>query len=305
MRDGGGVVYDADGLPGVHLQFSDASWLDNSHVVGLAEADGSTKAVAVDIESGDSQVIGPPHAIDSSLADGHGAVAFSWTRDNKWPDAHFSYVVWHDGDFSDPLDGYPQVWSSDGSKLALLHQFGRNRSPDGWLSVVSWPGSDLAYADAPPWATGNQAQFDPTGRYIAFPASHDQVSGGNACAIRVVDLEDASSSDLPCDGSAIFFWTSDENVVTVSMDRAMITYSPSGDVLSRATAPFWGATASSDGSTVVYWDVDSGSDTLQLARAAATSTIQAPARVDHVYLSPDGSRLIVEVAGYQSYLRVL
>ena len=307
VGDGGGVVYDATGGYGPHVSLTWASWLDDSHLIGVAEVNGWRQAEVVDIQTGDITVVQPPHPLDETMANGRGVAALTWTRDNDWPDAHFSYVLWHDGAFGEVEDGYPQQWSADGKELALLHQFGRNRSPGGWLSVVASPDQSVLFEDAPPFATGDDVAFDPSSRYVAYltESGRDPHDPQWQLLLRVVDLETTEFVDLPLDEYGYFFWNPDSTITTVEHGSlAQRTYAATGELIEETQAAHSGGIRSDDGSTVVFSDWEDTTDVLTVVRDGRESTIRAPGPVGGAILSPDGSRLIVEV-GYDTYLRAL
>ncbi len=309
IGDGIALVYDADAGRGRNVKVSSPSWLDNTHVVGVAKVNGWSQALITDIDSGETQLIRPPHALDYALGNGHGAVALSWARDNQWPNQHYSYLVWQDGAFGERHDGFPQTWSSDGSMLALLHQFGRVRGPGGWLSVVTGPDDRKIFADAPPFATGDAA-FDPTGQYVAYSTD----SGGGpsdpdwSVFVRVVDLHTQTYVDLPSGVYGGFYWNSDGTISIVDPDTLLArTYDPTGSPVAADNVPYRGAVGSVDGSTVVYWDVDGSVPRLAVIRNGVTQTMETPFDDFSVHVAPDGSEIAItsRAGSPQTFLRRL
>jgi hypothetical protein len=298
-----GEVYRADGSAVLHSGLNDATWLDETTVVGFALVDGRQRPFTTDVATGGSAPIDPGRAVDYLLGNGHSAVAFSWPRDHEWPDTHFDYAVWQDGNISDAKDGFAQAWAPDGSAVAISHQFGRHRSPDGWISVVSWPASEPVYSDRPPFATGD-VLFDAEGRHVAY---HTALSEGpqGPFVVRVVDVQSGSTVDVPRDNSGGMFWTVNGELSLLAADGTLTTYNASGHVLGASMAPDSWGTASSDGSTVVFWDRDDPSQRLVVRRDGFLVTIRAPGEVNRVFVAPDGKGVVVDVAGYGSFYRQL
>jgi len=165
---------------------------------------------------------------------------------------------------------------------------------------VSWPGQGSLYSDAAQSAAGD-VLFSPSGGYVAYSTALSETPAG-PFVVRLVDLQDGSSVDVPRENSGSFCWMSGDQLAVVHDDLTMTTYNAAGEAIGQATAPDSWATASQDGSTVVFWNPDQGSDAPAVLRAGSLTTLQAPAEVWHVYPSPDGSRLVVGTAGYRSYL---
>lgn len=303
----GAHIYDANGSLIASYSLRRPSWLDASHVVGIDPAAGHIRALITDIRTGDTEFFGLPHSAEDAIANGHGAVAFSWARDDDWPDTHYSFVVWQEGDFTGANDGYAQQWSPDGSTLALFHQFGRNRAPSGWVSVVSWPTLGFLFADAPPYATGD-VLFDPTGQYVAYSTSLGVRPEDDVLLVRVVHLETAATTDLPRDNIGGFYWTAEGDIAVIRADGEMTTYTTAGEAVETVTGvPLTVIASSEDGSTVASWELDEQDefDTIRIARLGQISELHVPDAAANAWLSPDGKLLVIAASGYKWYLRVL
>ena len=268
VNSGGSVIFDAKGGNGLHVVMNDPGWLDNTHIVGIAKVNGWDQAQIVDIQTGDAQIVRPPHALSYALANGHGAVALGWDTGTGLT-SPIDYAIWQDGVISDAQKGFPQLWSADGSMLALLHHFDSIRGPDGWLSVVALRDRHELYADGPPHATGDDVAFAPAGDFIAYATDSGEGPSNPdwKLFIRVVDLATATFVDLPRDSYGVFYWNDDGTISLLDQAAATLTtYSTAGEVIETLPAPFDGASRWSAASTVVFRGLDGGSDTLQVMR---------------------------------------
>jgi len=285
-------IYGADGSLVRQCQFSSPRWLDADHVMGIGGDQEPYRAFICDIHDGTTSTIDLPEPPVEVLANGHGTVAISWPRDNAWPDQHYDYVVWSDGVSTKPRDGYPQAWSSDGSRLALLHQFGRVRSPGGWVSVVSWPGLRSLLNDSPPWASG-YVYFDPSCQHVGYDTSSDTEE-----VVRVADLSTGNFVDLPGSNRDSEWWTADGLISIVGSTPLTTSYEPDGTLVGTTTSPGRVAVASADGSTVVFgdWDNSTGNLTpyVTVLRNGDLSSFQAPTiGLGGFAVSPDGLGVVV------------
>ncbi|HEY7024411.1 MAG TPA: hypothetical protein VH371_05560 [Candidatus Limnocylindrales bacterium] len=278
------------------------SWFDASHVAGVGDASGS--ALVYDIDTGSPTSVTLPARAAYSVANGHGAVAFSWPIDDAWPDTHYDYAVWDGSSLTKPHAGFAQAWSPDGSSLALFHQFDGVREPSGWVSVVAWAGLGDRFSDAPPFAAGDVA-FDPSSRYAVYDT--DTAQDPDSYLTRVVDVQTGSVVDIDRHDAfgGFAYWTSNSNVAVID-HSSLEVYRPDGTRLSRTTAPFDVVAGSADGSTQVFWrDGDNPSDELVVIRGGAQTKLYAPGDVQAVFPSPDGSRLVVSTVADGTYLRAL
>lgn len=304
-NDAGAVVYDADGKSVAQSRLYVFDWFDDMHLIGLHVQTGA--AEIFDITDQQSRVIDLPHTADWVSSNGDGVAAFSWARDNDWPDTHYNYFVWHDDAVTQAHDGYGQAWSDDGSKLALYHQFKDVREPNGWLSVVSWPDLKPLYVGGPPVAADDVA-FDPSSSYIAFNTD----TGDTPCSgtrpesakpsDRIVDLDTGTMVDIPTDNTGCFYWTTDSEFAVLQADGSLLTYQPDGTLVSTAQDSFTACVESGDDSTDAFWSF--GDSSLRVVHDGHNSDYQAPDDPWHVYLSTDGSQIVVE-ANYQTYFQRL
>jgi hypothetical protein len=277
----------------------DADWFDGSHLIaylssvtrGSPDFDSVPhEAMLASVDGDDPVPFDLPWGYGTALGSGHGAVAVARPRDNQWPDQRWDYRVWTRDGRSERRDGFPVRWSWDGTKLAVLHPFGRVRSPGGWLEVVSWPELQPIFADEPPYATGD-AQFDPTSRLVAYPTSRGD---GDELEVfmRVVSLETGEVLDLARDLYSSTFWTADSNFSIVAADLSATTYDRVGGVVSTWNAPALSLGASIDGSTVAF--LETGSEArVYVMRDGETTDTAAPSGEDgKVLVSPDGRALV-------------
>lgn len=305
LQDNGVRLYDRSGLLVGTYGVEWASWLDDSHIAGIAGA-GSQKGTIWDMSTGNSEEVDVPGPLEYALANGHGAVAFAWPIDQDWPATHYNYAVWDGSALTAPREGFPAAWSPDGSTLAIFHAFAPNRD-GGWVSAVSWPSLGVTYADAPPFAAG-YVNFDPSGRYIAYDT--DTTGRPDTFLTRVVDLQTGSLVDIdrgdPYGGFA--FWTANEQLLLngPGMDSsAIVRYAMDGTKLSTQQGPGSVSIGSQDGSASAFWDGgDETKPDIWLRSVRGDEQLIAPSDVVAVLLANDGSALTARTAG-SIYLKLL
>ncbi len=238
----------------------------------------------------------------SALSNGHGAVALArLSEPSGGGGARPDYIIWNGGDkASEPNAGSPNVWSSTGEMLAVLHPVNRAHSSEGWVEVVSWPNLDSVFEDGSR-TVANEAWFDPTGDHVAFTSVTGEGTGPFEYFINVVDLTSLDTVRIPIDDHTDFRWNSSGEIVALSGHESIDTYSPGGELInSEAVERFWIIEASNDSSTLVFYE---GEDdlTISIGTLGALVDVELPeGLLSGVELSPTGNRVAVLMANPQS-----
>jgi hypothetical protein len=275
------------------------SWFDDARVAGIDES--SWQGIVWDFASDSSQQIDLPSDYQYGVASGHGTVAFAWAIDNDWPATHYNYAVWDGASLTAPREGFPASWSPDGSSLAVTHAFPPNRD-GGWVSVVSWPGQDVQFSDAAPFATYD-VHFDPSVQYIAFDTYTTNRPG--KFLTRLVNLRDATTVDIdrPNASGGFAYWNADSQLAVIEPQTTIHLYSLDGKLLSTYSAPYPIAVGTSDGSTVAFFANEPPESDICVRSDGTGHCFNAPADIDHVSLAPDGSAVAVDDGRLGVYLR--
>jgi hypothetical protein len=290
-------------------------WLDADHLVGfranVTSDDPSfnrvAKAFVAGLDGADPQPINIPAG--QTLPNGRGAVAISeWDGPKLGGVRQYRFQVWSHGGLSSRNDGFPFAWSPDGTKLAVSNPVTSTMAVSGPLEVVSWPGLQIAYQDAPPDPTDYEI-FDPTSTYIAFERL-PQESDTSSPVIRVAAFEGRDPVDvqaLRAPPRWSWFWEG-ATLDVIDRTRTLTRYSPSGAITSSGPAAGDVGIASRDGSTVLFYG--SGSDTpstdVIVERLGTTRVVELPFWPfdPSALLSPDGTA-IADVGEQELYVATL
>jgi hypothetical protein len=270
-------------------------WLDDGHFLAYdssAMPDDIDRfydvpGIRVDANTGSAtDVDGLPSA---EYGNGHGALALIAAADPARPD----YVIWHDGTKTRAQPGAVVGWSVQGDSLAVRHPPPGSRGGGGWLEVLSWPGLQAKFVGDKSTEAG-AAQFDPSGRYVAFPSY--PVGDTSPGELDIVDLADESVASVAWPaGRPTFAWTSAGQVV-VDDGSKWTTYAADGSALDvTSVSPSSVIEGSADGSTILRSTHDSGYNITSLSyiRSGQAHEIDLPpGEFGRTWLSPDGSALV-------------
>jgi hypothetical protein len=264
----------------------------------------SVPGQAVDVTNRTVQQVSLPCCYP--ISNGHGAVAVSrWLPHSG--SVRPTFVVWQGGDPSTELEGYPLGWDASGDKLAVLHSpqlvpVGPHFQPTGWLEVLSWPDLTSLYANRNV-ESNQEADFDPTGNYVAGSLGSQDASGIWRLHVDIIDLATGSLASVPVTGDSTkygegFVWNDQSQIQTYTgADPVVSTYRPDGTKVGqqRLAAPSF-FEASANGTTLVSFRFDGSDELADLTayRNGSSAALEAPAATfGDIDIAPDGLHILV------------
>lgn len=278
----GDIVLTPDGVTGWAFSARMADWLDASTIAAW------TGPVQLFSVSGEPQgevdgQFGLPHFVS-----GHREFAAS-PPDKGQPTSDDTYRIWDDAQLSAGLPGDPVGWSSDGTRLAVVHvaaQAVRGPGTWGWLSVVDGSGTAIVTLRDEFTNTAFPVAFSPDGRFLAACLAPEI---GLDCTTHVVTLSTGSVADAGGWGSIC--WSTDSTLLVSDGVDAPTAWTPTGGVADAGIGPHSFVVASMSGELAI-WSSDDR-PTVTLRTGGSSRDIDLPGAVVSGTWSPDGRWLAV------------
>jgi hypothetical protein len=239
-------------------------------------------------------------------SNGHGAIAYR--TDVSQTECGFQpcwrYRVWTRDGLTQEVPGLPVAWSTDGTRLAVIHQ--RVESPatsknhgyaagwdgyTGWLEVLSWPNLESVYRDRRLMANEN-LNFDPAAEHVAFR---------NFDGYWLLTLGNGKRREI-----GAFWWDrpvwDKDGRLFVAGDRQVLALNPDTTVALEWRRPHTIAVGSAAGKLVVFTPIrnQGNGPSMTLLRAGITTNVELPAALGDwqyfwAYPSDDGHSIAVAV----------
>ena len=255
---------------------------------------------------------------DSLVGGPSGSVALARTGngDPSVNTKHQYVVVSADGSVSKLRDGDPEMWSRDGSLLAVYHATGLSPEPSGvqpvplgWLEVVRSTGERLASTQKPSFANPYRAAFSPDGTRVAFPYDTSPLEGTAQTAVldirteHVTIIQESDSLTWASNDQLLFAYTSTDygktpaGIMSWSAVTGRVTTYGRGD--SVGASSLGTVVIGSDTAHDFTWTKTTGGSTRTGTFSVGYSMGFGPSIPDYAW-SPDGSSLIITVGDWNN-----
>jgi len=224
------------------------------------------------------------------------------------------YVAAEDGSgaVSVAPQGVVHSLSPDGSTLAVVHDVVSGVGEPGTVALydtttgaVRWVGSD-AVAVEPSWSPDSN-WFAYTAQSGRFRVDKVLVADGSTRTI----AEPGASPQVSADGSYVAFVKSDQPglgdplQVVSSSGGALVAVRGGGSALAWAWGPSGTLYFTRAGDTETSWELWQASAPSFKGKRVGAVNLEAPAfALDHIVVSPDGSRVVLSAMGDDAYSRL-
>jgi len=210
---------------------------------------------------------------EGPIGSGRGEIALPLANSSE-------YVLWSNGQLSQPRAGRPVAWSNDGQKLAVLHV--NAKTLRAWPEVVGLSGARLAAAESLDCSViGLAVVFSPDGLDVAIS---DCVAGAGTLPfiLSLATSKPLSLGDRPVNSMA---WANDQRLYTVSSDpgSSLTEWGIDGQAVAIASQTADGVSVSStgivavtQGSTNSIAFLDSPSEPIRLAASQFVAPVWSP-----------------------------